>query len=79
MLITLNNIKIFEDRKIRTAWNADSEEWYFNVVDVIAVLTDRPRPRKESYDFSPHSKNHDLPLNELCNYSNYIWKGEGLR
>ena len=46
MLITMSNIKIFEDRKIRTAWNADSEEWYFSVVDVIAVLTDSPRPRK---------------------------------
>ena len=42
----MTNIKIFEDRKIRTAWNADNEEWYFSVVDVIAVLTDSPRPRK---------------------------------
>jgi prophage antirepressor-like protein len=42
----MTNIKIFEDKKIRTAWNADSEEWLFSVVDVIAVLTDSPRPRK---------------------------------
>jgi len=42
----MSNIKIFENKKIRTAWNTDSEEWLFSVVDVIAVLTDSPRPRK---------------------------------
>ena len=41
-----SNIKIFENKEIRTAWNADREEWLFSVVDVIAVLTDSPRPRK---------------------------------
>ena len=32
--------KIFEDKRIRTAWNETEEEWYFSVVDVVAVLTD---------------------------------------
>ena len=36
------SIKLFEDRKIRTAWNEDEEDWYFSIVDVIAVLTDQP-------------------------------------
>ena len=35
-----NSIQLFEDRKIRTAWDEEQEEWYFSVVDVIAVLTD---------------------------------------
>ena len=35
-----NSIQMFEDRQIRTAWNAEQEEWYFSVTDVIAVLTD---------------------------------------
>ena len=35
-----NKIKIFENKQVRTAWNADEEEWYFSVVDVVAVLTD---------------------------------------
>ena len=39
-------IKIFEDRKVRTLWDADKEVWYFSVIDVIAVLTDSDRPRK---------------------------------
>ena len=36
-----NKIQIFEDKKIRTAWNEETEEWYFSVVDVIAVLTEQ--------------------------------------
>ncbi len=36
-----DKIQIFEDRRIRTAWNEETEEWYFSVVDVIAVLTDQ--------------------------------------
>lgn len=40
-----NAIKIFEEKKVRTVWDSDKEEWYFSVVDVIAVLTDSPNPR----------------------------------
>ena len=40
------SIKLFEDRKIRTAWNEDEEDWYFSIVDVIAVLTDQPDYQK---------------------------------
>ena len=39
-----DKIQIFEDKKIRTAWNEETEEWYFSVVDVIGVLTDSPNP-----------------------------------
>ena len=38
-------IKIFESRKIRTAWSEEQEEWYFSVVDVVGVLTDSENPR----------------------------------
>ena len=37
-----NAIQLFEDRKIRVAWDAEREEWYFSVVDVVAVLTVQP-------------------------------------
>ena len=43
-----NSIQLFEDRKIRTAWDEEKEEWYFSVVDVIAVLTDQPTARNAS-------------------------------
>lgn len=42
----INEIQIFEDQKIRTAWDARQEEWYFSVVDVIAVLTGTENPRR---------------------------------
>ena len=35
-----NELKLFEDKKIRTKWDDEQEKWYFSVVDVIAVLTD---------------------------------------
>ena len=40
------SIKLFEEKKVRTIWDEEKEEWYFSVVDVIEVLTDSPRPRK---------------------------------
>lgn len=39
-------IRLFEEQKVRTIWNAEEEEWYFSVVDVVAVLTESPNPRK---------------------------------
>ena len=38
------SIKIFEDRKIRSLWDDEAEEWYFSIVDVVAVLTDSVNP-----------------------------------
>lgn len=37
-----NAIQLFEDQKIRVAWDAEREEWYFSIVDVVGVLTDSP-------------------------------------
>lgn len=39
-------IKLFEDKKVRTLWDKEAEEWYFSVVDVVAVLTESLNPRK---------------------------------
>ncbi len=41
----LNNIQLYEDQPIRTAWDEENEEWYFSIVDVVAVLTDQPDTR----------------------------------
>ena len=43
-----NNIQLFEDKPIRTAWDDEKEEWYFSIVDVISVLTDQPTQRSAS-------------------------------
>lgn len=40
-----NAIRLFEERRVRTVWDDEKEEWYFSVIDVIAVLTDSPNPR----------------------------------
>lgn len=42
----LNNteIKIFENKKVRTLWDAETEEWYFSVVDIVGILTDSVNP-----------------------------------
>ena len=39
-----NKIKVFESKQVRTLWNGEEEEWYFSVVDVVAVLTDSEDP-----------------------------------
>ena len=39
-----NKIKVFENKQVRTVWNAEEEEWYFSVVDVVSVLTDSANP-----------------------------------
>jgi hypothetical protein len=40
-----NEIKIFEDKKVRTLWDADREKWYLAIADVIAALTNSPNPQ----------------------------------
>ena len=39
-------IKFFEEKKVRTLWDDETEEWYFSIIDVIAVLTESDNPRK---------------------------------
>ena len=43
-----DQIQLFENKRIRTAWDAEKEEWYFSIVDVVAVLTDQPDQRGAS-------------------------------
>ena len=43
-----DRIQLFENKRIRTAWDAEKEEWYFSIVDVVAVLTDQPDARHAS-------------------------------
>lgn len=42
----MENLQLFDDQAIRTAWNKEEEEWYFSVVDVVGALTDQPDVRR---------------------------------
>ena len=41
----IENLQLFENQPVRTAWNEEEEEWYFSVVDVIGILTESPNPQ----------------------------------
>jgi len=41
-----NNVQLFEDQPIRTAWDEEYEKWYFSIIDVVRVLTDQPEYQK---------------------------------
>ena len=41
----MSNIKLFEEKNVRSAWNEEEEKWYFSIVDVIEVLTESPNPQ----------------------------------
>ena len=43
-----DEIQLFEDKRIRTAWDEEKEDWYFSIVDVVAVLTNQPDQRSAS-------------------------------
>ena len=47
-MVQNDKIQLFEDKRIRTAWDEEKEEWYFSIVDVVAVLTDQPDQRGAS-------------------------------
>jgi len=38
-------VKLFEERRVRTAWDGENEKWWFSIVDVIAVLTESENPQ----------------------------------
>ena len=57
-------IKIFEEKKVRTIWDAENEEWYFSVVDVVAVLTESERPRKYWNDLKKKLQQEGSELSE---------------
>ena len=41
-----DKLQLFENKTIRTAWDEETEEWYFSIVDVISVLTGTENPRR---------------------------------
>ncbi len=61
-----NKIKVFENKEVRTLWNAEEEEWYFSVVDVVEVLTDSANPRKYWSVLKTRLKSEGSELATIC-------------
>lgn len=49
IMVQQNSIKVFEAKKVRTLWDSETEEWYFSVVDVVAVLTENDYQTARNY------------------------------
>ena len=43
-MVKKESLKLFEDKKVRTAWDDEQEKWYFSIIDVVAILTDSHDP-----------------------------------
>ena len=42
----MDNIKLFEEKKVRSHWHEENETWYFSVIDVIEILTESSIPKR---------------------------------
>jgi len=61
---TKNEIQIFEDKRVRTIWNEEQEEWYFSIVDMVEVLTSSENPRRYWSDLKRKLKSEGSQLYE---------------
>jgi hypothetical protein len=59
-----NEIKIFEEKKVRTFWDAEQEKWYFSIIDAIEILTGTDRPRKYWSDLKAKLKKEGSQLSD---------------
>jgi prophage antirepressor-like protein len=59
-----DSIKIFDEKKVRTVWDEETEEWYFSIVDVVEALTDTDRPRKYWNDLKKKLQKEGSELSE---------------
>jgi hypothetical protein len=59
-----NAIQLFEDKQVRTLWDAEQEKWYLSIIDVIEILTGTDRPRKYWSDLKAKLKKEGSQLSE---------------
>jgi len=63
----MGNIKLFEDKQIRSHWNEEEQQWYFSVIDIVEVLTDSSNPRDYWFKMKIRVKTEDgLELSTIC-------------
>lgn len=62
-----NHIQLFEQQKVRTIWDEETEEWYFSVIDVIAILTNSANPRDYWFKMKIRVNSEDgFELSTIC-------------
>lgn len=59
-----NAIQLFENKKVRTLWDAENEQWFFSIIDVIEALTESDRPRKYWSDLKSKLQKEGSQLSE---------------
>ena len=62
----MNNIQLFESKKVRSEWNEQEQQWYFSVVDVVSILTDSPDPKDYWYRIKKREKISGIELSTIC-------------
>jgi hypothetical protein len=62
----MSNIKLFESKNIRSAWNDEEQKWYFSVIDVVEVLTDSTDPKDYWYRMKKREKLSGIELSTIC-------------
>src|SRR6266704_3947550 len=62
----MSAIKLFESKKIRSAWDALEEKWYFSIVEVVGALTDSPDPKDYWYRIKKREKVSGFELSTIC-------------
>jgi BRO family, N-terminal domain len=62
----MNNFQLFENKQVRTLWVAEQEKWFVSIIDVIAVLTESPNPRKYWSVLKTRLKNEGSQLATNC-------------
>ena len=60
-----NQIQIFNEKKVRTVWDSDTEEWYFSVVDTVRVLTKSENPRRYLSDLKRKLKKKEVKCTKI--------------
>ena len=67
-------IKLFEEKQVRSVWNADEEEWYFSVVDVVEILTESKDPKQYIKKMRSRDKQLNLNWGTICTQVQMVGK-----
>jgi DNA-damage-inducible protein D len=63
----MNNIKLFENKKVRTSWDEEEQQWYFSIIDIVEILTNSSNPRDYWFKMKIRIKSEDgLELSTTC-------------